>query len=987
MRQRGISMLGIQEARSPAGQTQADHILRLASGHHRGHHGVELWVDLRKSFSLSDTRIVRFKAEHFVVTHADPRILIVHLCHPDLDAWIIVAHAPQSGRPAQERQQWWQDFQTRVQPHVSSRHCWLLMDANARSGPCDHHHVFEHDDSMNPNSEYLQECLGTLDLCLPTTSNVHRGDHDTWVNPAGTHCSRIDYVLLPVAHRMDVISTQVENRFDLGNAHGDHWPVSAELRWTDLTKARSHRPQVTLCRATISRQAFQVDLTDEQSRPWNTDVWTQTQALTDAINEQALGHCGRKRNAPKKHYISDDTWILRDQKLLLARRFHLAGRALKKELVWKGWLGFCAAWHSGKGKDKHSPRPDLASDIRAYSHSLLCQRLSLAAHLAQVSRRLKQCLKQDRHAALKTQLDSIPPDLPAGAILAQLRPFAGPTNLKKAKKRALPFLKQPNGQPVQDPTVDAVHACMTCARRFMSFAALRAHMFRKHGVASRLRKLFDQTQCGACLKEFHTFTRLKSHLRYSEPCRLILRSRGFHCQLGPGIGSAVEQSLIRSHDGLAPTLQSQGPSLPAPLHLLPETEEHIELRTAFAEALLEYVDADTLYNQFKQQVSRLPVTWTEMLYTLQVLVEEHTPDDVEISGCSLSDLEAVCTRLRGEEAWPFLQDELTQHSSLTLQDYEAWLISHVESEDWSLFARVRPVPRFGRHRVLLHAFAGRRRYGDVQHFLDHLCDTRTGIHITTISVDLVISQTHGDLAQARIQGFWISAIRDGQVIGLLCGPPCNSWSRARGRSLTMPDGQERQGPRVIRTVEEAWGLHALTLRELEDVSIGNLLLHFSLWAFLEVTLAGGSALMEHPADLEEMQVSIWKLPCTAFLRQLPGVRFHQINQGDYGASSRKPTGLLASNLPHLEKFLQTWILESGGGTSTSIGTDHLGRFFTAPLKEYSPSLCAAMADAFFHALALPSVQCEDEPPVAFQRLCKEMTSTHRGHTIGADFAR
>lgn len=273
-------------------------------------------------------------------------------------------------------------------------------------------------------------------------------------------------------------------------------------------------------------------------------------------------------------------------------------------------------------------------------------------------------------------------------------------------------------------------------------------------------------------------------------------------------------------------------------------------------------------------------------------------------------------------------------------------------------------------------------------FLDRACAARDGVHVTTISVDIVISRSKGDLAQESVQGFWIRALRQGAVIGMLCGPPCNTWSRARGQDYTDSSGQVHHGPRIVRTILDAWGLPSLSLRELDDVNVGHVLLHFSLWAFLELTIIGGSALMEHPADLDPQQVSIWKLPSAAFLRKLPGVRFHEIQQGAFGSASAKPTGLLAANLPALEHCLASWTLTTEKSfQDSSIGVSAQGQFLTAPLKEYAPSLCAAMADAFYHALSLPEVMHDFEPPLDFQQRCKDMTATRRGAVIGADISK
>ena len=73
------------------------------------------------------------------------------------------------------------------------------------------------------------------------------------------------------------------------------------------------------------------------------------------------------------------------------------------------------------------------------------------------------------------------------------------------------------------------------------------------------------------------------------------------------------------------------------------------------------------------------------------------------------------------------------------------------------------------------------------------------------------------------QDYWLRAIRSGFVVGLLGGPPCETWSRARGREL-----EGRRGPRVLRTPEFPWGLCSLGLRELKQLIFGSTLLLYIL---------------------------------------------------------------------------------------------------------------------------------------------------------------
>ena len=109
---------------------------------------------------------------------------------------------------------------------------------------------------------------------------------------------------------------------------------------------------------------------------------------------------------------------------------------------------------------------------------------------------------------------------------------------------------------------DEVHGCMACERCFATKGGCGAHMFRVHGLFQPVRQLFDGTQCGCCLKEFHSHGKIQGHLLRAEYCRRSLQRRGFRVLPVPGIGSAANTRLELAHDHLLPPLQAQGP-LPA----------------------------------------------------------------------------------------------------------------------------------------------------------------------------------------------------------------------------------------------------------------------------------------------------------------------------------------------------------------------------------------------------------------------------------------
>ena len=136
-RSHGLTLLGVQEARSERDCTSSEDVfLRLSSGALRGHYGLELWVNLRQPFAWRGRKALCFCRRDFCVLHADPRMLFVRVCNPHFGGLLVVDHAPQSGRPRSERQQWWDAFTQKL--HCLRRdpneRFFLMIDANASTG-------------------------------------------------------------------------------------------------------------------------------------------------------------------------------------------------------------------------------------------------------------------------------------------------------------------------------------------------------------------------------------------------------------------------------------------------------------------------------------------------------------------------------------------------------------------------------------------------------------------------------------------------------------------------------------------------------------------------------------------------------------------------------------------------------------------------------------------------------------------------------------
>ena len=112
-----------------------------------------------------------------------------------------------------------------------------------------------------------------------------------------------------------------------------------------------------------------------------------------------------------------------------------------------------------------------------YETSLLCCQVKHLAGLHHKRRLLKASLSTAKTRALQKELEDISAKTPAFDILRRLRPFIGPSNLKKFKHKPLPLVRDEHGQVCTLPN-EALGVWirffqdMECGRR-MSFCELR----------------------------------------------------------------------------------------------------------------------------------------------------------------------------------------------------------------------------------------------------------------------------------------------------------------------------------------------------------------------------------------------------------------------------------------------------------------------------------------------------------------------------------
>ena len=465
-----------------------------------------------------------------------------------------------------------------------------------------------------------------------------------------------------------------------------------------------------------------------------------------------------------------------------------------------------------------------------------------------------------------------------------------------------------------------------------------------------------------------------------------------HRPITPGIGSQHNAALKQRHDGLLPYQVAAGP----PTRPTPSIDaQHHDLE-AYEKIALECFEQgghgrDHLCGQLFAIVQGLEISWTSVSRTVEQLIHDFTDDNCELAQLPKSEIHHLLGSLRDPTQWPFMTnnagDPEPGQRVEPLETYEVWserLAQDFSSQPWRP-DQEQPHRPFA-ERIILHAYSGRRRHGDVQWFLEECAAQHPDVLMHVISLDIVINSHCGDIGREEVRAQWYAGMRQRYVAGFLSGPPCCTWSKARGKQLK---GKSSKGPRVLRDSNHLWGFDSVSIKEMLQLMDGHQLLGFSVIAMTILATTGGAAILEHPAEPEEQELaSIWRLPLLQLLSRLPGMQHLNMAQSLLGAPSPKPTGLLVLNLPSLPSWLVRWAVCPDLPKGRSIGTDETGVYRTAELKEYPPAMCAAMAHAFTDATltaihAVPE-QYVEHIPQDFLDLCQTMISHDFGTEYGPD---
>ena len=443
--------------------------------------------------------------------------------------------------------------------------------------------------------------------------------------------------------------------------------------------------------------------------------------------------------------------------------------------------------------------------------------------------------------------------------------------------------------------------CLKCKMSFGSPAALSVHSFKKHDRVHTARYYITGTQCEACLKHYSSYVSLFNHVKRSLVCLAAYQTKAQVVDPEPGVNSRKANAVQLGIKD--PYFQAEGPQQ---LTTGSSTKDpHYQREASFLkEKWTETCDSGHLSPDEWLEALRKATsdTYLSPEEIQQSFVEWSSHCDFESLGVSIGALPALSLFL---ERFSF--EWLTGMCTTSKECHESVMTMFAEkavSLEPFRFQRYR-VPQY-KPAVFAHLFSGRRRPDDLQQCLERLG------HMA-LSIDIIFHKSKGDLCNEDTFAFFVNALRSGFICGFLSGPPCETWSRARGQ---WPDG----------AVAARWCSRTLRL--------------------MAVALTcGATGIMEHPGEDQSSPyvISVWKTFLVRTLVLFPRCAQIRIFQGYYGALAVKPTDLLVVNAtPQTEEtFLAARATPLPKGGVIGRGPD--GKWRTAVLKEYPALLCAVFA--------------------------------------------
>ncbi|CAE7562302.1 unnamed protein product [Symbiodinium sp. CCMP2592] len=438
----GVHVALLQEARTEEGTLRTQGYLRYASGGTNGTLGVEVWLlDGHPLFTPGEgKRRLRLAAEACIVVHRDPRRLLVLFRQEGFSLLIASVHAPHRACEATVISDWWAETHRLCNTHAHSAPILLGGDMNASVGSVLSAAVGDHAaDAQDDSGALFASFLCSQQLWLPCTfSCCHSGPSGTYIQKRNGALTRIDFVACPTVWQNGRVRTWTDSTLHAGQAYVDHIATCCQI---DLSinlrgPTRSVRQRRFDGRAMLTpqgRAAVERVFQHAPLIPWDASphahAATLVKYLQDALST-AFPPCQRRRH---RSYLTDDTWALHAE----VARLRKACTRVKSALRFHFLAAAFQAWACADG------RILLRMLDSAWTREAHVAGALYSSHLGVVSGRLKSACKQDRAAHFSGLADEVQRDDPhANKAIQRLM---GLRRRKPFRPDVLPMLQKEDG--------------------------------------------------------------------------------------------------------------------------------------------------------------------------------------------------------------------------------------------------------------------------------------------------------------------------------------------------------------------------------------------------------------------------------------------------------------------------------------------------------------------------------------------------------------
>eukprot|EP00929_Paragymnodinium_shiwhaense_P002191 TRINITY_DN1023_c0_g1_i3.p1 TRINITY_DN1023_c0_g1~~TRINITY_DN1023_c0_g1_i3.p1 ORF type:complete len:972 (-),score=171.84 TRINITY_DN1023_c0_g1_i3:1725-4640(-) len=330
----GITMAGLQEARTSKGYRESEFYHIWSTGAVAGMMGCEPW--LRKVIVCVDDSVINIKKNHVYIRHADERRMVAAVRAKGLSLDVAVLHAPHSGAAEYIRDEWWRETRRLCMAHCgAARVCWLI-DANTD--------LPSHTDVTGDAEPYARpkapaQALEALQECgmkvVTTQSELLRDDDTkwTWQHTSGAK-HRLDHIALSGHMAAECTAVATREDIDLSTKRVDHRAVSATFRVSreqHVTTFQRRRP--TFDRKVLenedTRNKIAADIEQVPYIPWDIEPTSHEIMLTQQVVSVCQKHAPVQQGKKAPPSMTDETKAVVKWKAIIHRSWCSADKRMQ----------------------------------------------------------------------------------------------------------------------------------------------------------------------------------------------------------------------------------------------------------------------------------------------------------------------------------------------------------------------------------------------------------------------------------------------------------------------------------------------------------------------------------------------------------------------------------------------------------------------------------------------------------------------------------